>query len=109
MAVLSAGPPPPVCRWGILTQTHGKNNTTNDHTKNHLPHLTTIECGAATVRTTSHTRVGGRAEVSVGGREAVNIAMDGFFFCDKLLFAMHIFLFPLLLMYLYLYATCRSF
>ena len=39
---------------------HDKNNTTNDHTKNHPPHLTTIEGGAATVRTTSHTRVGGR-------------------------------------------------
>ena len=50
------------------TQTHDKNNTTNDHTKNHSPHLITIEGGAATVRTTSHTRVDGRAEVSVGGR-----------------------------------------
>jgi len=29
---------------------------TNDHTKDHPPHLTTIEGGAATVRTTSHTR-----------------------------------------------------
>jgi len=50
------------------TQTHNKNNTRNDHTKNHPPHLTTIEGGAATVRTTTHARVGGRAEVSVGGR-----------------------------------------
>jgi len=48
-------------------QTHDKNNTKNDHTKEHPPHLITIEGGAATVRTTSHTRVGGRAEVSVGG------------------------------------------
>ena len=30
------------------TQTHDKNNTTDDHTKNHPPHLTTIEGGAAT-------------------------------------------------------------
>ena len=30
------------------TQTHDKNNTTNDHTKNYPPHLTTIEGGAAT-------------------------------------------------------------
>jgi len=37
---------------------YDKNNTTNDHTKNHPLHLTTIEGGAATVRTTSHTRVG---------------------------------------------------
>ena len=44
------------------TQPHDKNNTTNDHTKKHPPHLTTIEGGAATVRTTSHTRVGSRAE-----------------------------------------------
>jgi len=48
-------------------QTHDKNNTTNDHTKEHPPYLTTIEGGATTVRTTSHTRVGGRAEVSVAG------------------------------------------
>ena len=34
------------------TQTHDKNNNTNDHTKNHPHHLTTIEG----VRTTSHTR-----------------------------------------------------
>jgi len=47
------------------TQTHDKNNTTNDQTKDRPPHLTTIEGGAATVRTTSHARVGGRAEVSV--------------------------------------------
>ena len=33
--------------------THDKNNTTNDHTKNHPPHLTMIEGGAAAVRTTS--------------------------------------------------------
>jgi len=30
-----------------------KNNTTNDHTKDHPLHLITIEGGAATVRTTS--------------------------------------------------------
>ena len=52
-------------------QAHDKNNTTNDHTKNHPPHLETIEGGAATERTTSHTRVGGRAEVSVGDRVGV--------------------------------------
>jgi len=33
---------------------HDKNNTTNDQTKNHPPHLTTIEGGAATVRTASY-------------------------------------------------------
>jgi len=38
-------------------------------------HLTTIERGAATMRTTSHTRVGGRAEVSVGGRVEVGCAL----------------------------------
>ena len=42
------------------TQTHDKNNTTNDNTKDHPPHFTTIEGGTATVRTTSHARVGGR-------------------------------------------------
>jgi len=56
------------------TQTHNKNNTTHDPTRTPPqtttrrttpPHLTTIEGGAATVRTTSHTRVGGRAEVSL--------------------------------------------
>jgi len=36
--------------------THDKDNTTNNHTKNYSPHLTTIEGGATTVRTTSHTR-----------------------------------------------------
>jgi len=41
------------------TQTHDKNNTANDHTKNHPPHLTTIEGGVAMVCTTFHTRVGG--------------------------------------------------
>jgi len=51
--------------------THDKNNTTNDHTKNHPLHLTTIEGGAATVRTTSHTRVGGRAEASLGSKVMV--------------------------------------
>jgi len=50
------------------TQTHDTNNTTNDYTRNHPPHSTTIEGGAATVRTISHTRMGGRAEVSVGGK-----------------------------------------
>jgi len=55
--------------------THDKNNTTNDHTKNHPPHSTTIGGGAATVRTTSHTRVGGRDEVSVGGRVEVRRAL----------------------------------
>ena len=44
----------------LHTQTHDKNNTTNNHTKNHPPHLTTIEGGAATVRTTPYTRVGRR-------------------------------------------------
>jgi len=34
-----------------------KPNTTNDHTKDHPPHLTTIEGGATTVRTTFHARV----------------------------------------------------
>jgi len=38
-------------------------------------HFTTIEGGAAKVRTTSHTPVGGRAEDSVGGR--VNIYVGG--------------------------------
>ena len=37
--------------------THDKNNTTNDHTKNHPPHVTTIEGGATTVRTTSQNTV----------------------------------------------------
>jgi len=54
---------------------HDKDNTTNDHMKNHHPGLTTIEGGAATVRITSHTRVGGRAEVSVGGRVEVRRAL----------------------------------
>jgi len=31
------------------TQTQDKNNTTNDHTKEHPPHRTTIECGTMTV------------------------------------------------------------
>ena len=47
----------------------------NDHTKDHPPHLTTIEGGAATVRTTSHARVAGRAKVSVGGRVEVRRAL----------------------------------
>ena len=34
-------------------------------------HFTTLEGGATTVRATSHARVGGRAEVSVGGRVEV--------------------------------------
>jgi len=50
------------------TQTHDTNNTTHDHTKDHPPDWTHFECGAATMRTTSHTRVGGRTEVSVEGR-----------------------------------------
>jgi len=69
-------------RWGTMckkrnrshTQTDDKNNTTDnknittdDHAKNHPLHLTTIEGGAATVRTTSHARVGGHTEGSVGG------------------------------------------
>jgi len=53
--------------------TYDKNTTTNDLTKNRPPHLRTIEGGA--VRTTSHTRVGGRAEVSVGGRVEVRRAL----------------------------------
>jgi len=57
------------------TQTHDKNNTTNDHTKEHPPHLTTIKGGEATVRTTSHARVGARAEVSVGGGVEVQRAL----------------------------------
>jgi len=32
------------------TQTHDKNNTTDDHTKDHPPHLTTIEGGAVNPR-----------------------------------------------------------
>ena len=36
------------------TQTHDKNNTTHDHTKNHPSHLTTIEDGAATLLTASY-------------------------------------------------------
>jgi len=43
--------------------------------KNHPTHLTQIEGGAATVRTTSHAQVGGRAEVSVGGRVRVRRAL----------------------------------
>jgi len=54
------------------TQKHYQNNTTHDHTQDHPPHLATIEGGAATARTTSHTRVGGRKEVSVGEKGDVN-------------------------------------
>jgi len=43
--------------------------------KNHPPHSTTIEGSAATVRTTFHTRVGGRAKVRVGGRVEVRRAL----------------------------------
>jgi len=59
------------------TQTHNKNKRTHATTRTTPqtttrrttpPHLITIEDGATTVRTTSHTRVGGRAEVSVGSR-----------------------------------------
>ena len=41
-----------VCKERIRshTQTLVQNNT-NDHTKNHPPHLTTIEGGAATMQT----------------------------------------------------------
>ena len=49
------------------TQTHDKNITTNDHSKDHRPHLTTIEGGAATVRTTSHIRVGVKRHTGGGG------------------------------------------
>jgi len=65
------------------TQTHNKKNATHGTTRTTPqtttrrttpPHLTTIEGGSATVRTTSHTRVGGRAEVSVGGRVEVRRA-----------------------------------
>jgi len=46
--------------------THDTNNTTNDHTKNHPPHLTMIEGGAATVRATSHIRKRTYVNVSNG-------------------------------------------
>jgi len=50
------------------TQTHtpDKNNTPNPQTNTSHKQLTTLEGGATTVRATSHARVGGRAEVSVG-------------------------------------------
>jgi len=48
--------------------THDKNNNPNPQTNTPHKHLTTLEGGATTVRATSHARVGGRAEVSVGGR-----------------------------------------
>jgi len=66
---------PSVQRETGHTQTHDKDNTTHDHAKEHPPHLTTIEGGATTVRTTPHARVGGRAEVSVGGRVEVRRAL----------------------------------
>ena len=50
------------------THTHDKNNTPNPQTNTPHKHFTTLEGGATTVRATSHARVGGRAEVSVGGR-----------------------------------------
>jgi len=50
------------------THTHDKNNTPNLQTNTPHKHLTTLEGGATTVRATSHARVGGRAEVGVGGR-----------------------------------------
>ena len=50
---------------------HDKNNTPNPQTNTPHKHLTTLEGGATTVSATSHTRVGRRAEVSVGGRVEV--------------------------------------
>jgi len=77
------------------TQTHNKKHTTHDknntrttqhttrqeqhHKRPHgeppRPHLATIEGCAATVRTTSHTWVSGRTEVSVGGRVEIRRAL----------------------------------
>jgi len=59
-----------------VTHTHEKNKTTNEHTDEPpQPHSTTIEGGATTVRTTSHARLDGRSEVSVGGRVEVRRAL----------------------------------
>jgi len=60
------------------TQQHDKNNTTNKQSHERTtptPHSTTLKGGATTVRTTTHARVGGRAEVSVGGRVEVRRAL----------------------------------
>ena len=53
------------------THTHDKNNSPTPQTNTSHKHLTTLEGGATTVRATYHARVGGRAEVSVGGRVEV--------------------------------------
>jgi len=53
------------------THTHDKKNTPNPQTNTPHKHVTTLEGGTTTVRATSHARVGGRAEVSVGGRVEV--------------------------------------
>jgi len=53
------------------THTHDKNNTPSPQTNPSHKYLTMLEGGATTVRATSHTRVGGRAEVSVRGRVEV--------------------------------------
>jgi len=45
------------------THTHDQNNTPNPQTNTSHKHSTTVEGGATTVRTTSHARMGGRAEV----------------------------------------------
>jgi len=50
----------------IDTHTYDKNNTPTPQTNTPHKHFTTLEGGATMVRATSHARVGGRAEVSVG-------------------------------------------
>ena len=52
------------------THTHDTNNTPNPQTNTPHKHLTTLEGGAMAASATSHAGVGGRAEVSVGGRVA---------------------------------------
>jgi len=48
---------------------------TNTRTNPPTPHSTTLKRGAPAVRTTTHARVGGRAEVSVGGKVEVRRAL----------------------------------
>ena len=55
----------------VLVPPHDKNNNPNPQTSTPHKHLTTLEGGATAVRATSHARVGGRAEISVGGRDEV--------------------------------------
>jgi len=49
---------------------HDKNNTPNPQTNTSHKHSTTLGGGATTVRATTHARVGGRTEDSVGGSHA---------------------------------------